>query len=535
MTLGFSNAELPSLIPLQRSHSENQIEAELKQLFLDLFRSKMATEVFDANVLGVPHLGSMNLVRRTVNADGLVLLQGDREEAATRYLYRAWKSRNAQGRGTHFLRTYLQMLFPNAFEVHQLWHSKDQTYPNGLVVADRPRAWWLHQLGESNLKLDGSWGVGRRIPDAKPSRADEPTSTDSLFLTSRLDIALDFSVAVPSIAGLLHIVRSIIPARLVPSFRFLMAVDVFASSAFVSSLLMRKSLSARLAWPGRVIGDGSDAVWRLGVGGSLLRLPKVAGHLKIGHFKLGERRGGISSWLLKSERIQSTAVMSSTSSLLTGGMPKVGDSWRRIDGSWSLGLRAIHASRSALISSRSKVDAEPSAQVIFSERIRLDLQGTPDRLGRHPKLTSWRRLDGRWSVGEVSRPFGFSLRLEEPIQIGSQALLEKRFDCGKMLSSERLVRPSAIKLARTFRRLDGSWFVGAENKVGLFKLDGRRLRANKLTTCHRLGGFSLSREIPGVSGYAAGLGRSLRLDGGWFVGRIAGPEVIIKMVRAQAA
>ena len=108
MSLDFSNAQLPRLLPLEASFSENDVEADLKQMFLDIFGSTLAADVFDVNVLGAAHLGSFDLVRKAVNTDGLVLLQGDREEAATRYLYRAWKSGDVQGRGLHFLRTYLQ-------------------------------------------------------------------------------------------------------------------------------------------------------------------------------------------------------------------------------------------------------------------------------------------------------------------------------------------------------------------------------------------------------------------------------------------
>lgn len=131
----------------------------MKSLTLELL-DLMSAGTFDASVMGAPHLGSFDLVRKTVNRDGLVLLPGEREEAATRYLYRAWKSGDIQKRGLHFLRTYLQMLFPNACEVNQLWHSDQYEYPTALF-SDKPIfAWWLNQVGEPGLKLDGSWGLG---------------------------------------------------------------------------------------------------------------------------------------------------------------------------------------------------------------------------------------------------------------------------------------------------------------------------------------------------------------------------------------
>lgn len=128
----FSNAQLPRLFPLEASYTENEVESDLKNLFIDLFNQMLASDVFDVNVSGAAHLGSFDLVRKAVNTDGLVLLQGDDEEAATRYLYRAWRSCNVQGRGLHFLKTYLQLLFPNLGEVIQLWHGKNKPYPTDL-------------------------------------------------------------------------------------------------------------------------------------------------------------------------------------------------------------------------------------------------------------------------------------------------------------------------------------------------------------------------------------------------------------------
>jgi len=132
MSFDFSNAQLPRLLPLEASYAENDVEADLKRLFIDLFDSALAVTTFDVNVLGAAHLGSLDLVRKSINTDGLVLLPGEREEAATRFLYRAWKSGNMQGRGLHFLRTYLQILFPNIGTAVQLWQKKGEPYPTAL-------------------------------------------------------------------------------------------------------------------------------------------------------------------------------------------------------------------------------------------------------------------------------------------------------------------------------------------------------------------------------------------------------------------
>jgi len=180
MGFDFSNAELPRLAPLEASYTENDVEADLKQLFLDLFGSALAPAIFDVNVLGAAHLGSFDLVRKMVNTDGLVLLPGDREEAATRYLYRAWKSGNVQGRGLHFLRTYLQVLFPNIGDAVQLWHGKGIEYPTDLRESEGP----------------------------------------DTYLTSRIRIAINAFPDPESVYLIMSCMMQVIPARFVIDLRF---------------------------------------------------------------------------------------------------------------------------------------------------------------------------------------------------------------------------------------------------------------------------------------------------------------------------
>lgn len=187
----FKNAQLPELKPLQKSFTQNDVEEQLKDLFISTFKDNLAKDVFNVNVLGAAQLGSYELVQRAINSDGLVLLKNDAIEDATRYLYRAWMSRNNQGRGLHFLRTYLQLLFPNVCNVYQCWQKTSATYPSGLVEA---------------------------IP--------EGGDIEDYFLTSRLEIALTFDITAFSLKGIRDIIRSIVPARLVPEFRFILIFDL---------------------------------------------------------------------------------------------------------------------------------------------------------------------------------------------------------------------------------------------------------------------------------------------------------------------
>lgn len=186
MSFDFPNAQLPELLPLKNSVAQGNFEAEnqLRNLFIALFGELLAVVVFDANVLGMPHLGSLDLVRKSVNADGLVLLQGDTEETAARYIYRAWNARNNQMRGLHFLRTYLQVLFPNAATVNQLAQAKAFPYPTKLIPLE--------------------------------------SANSDYYSTSRIAISVEYDkVTHQELATMQPVLRAVIPARLTLDFSLL--------------------------------------------------------------------------------------------------------------------------------------------------------------------------------------------------------------------------------------------------------------------------------------------------------------------------
>lgn len=305
MAFDFANAQLPELRPLQGSYAADEVEAQLRDLFIDLFKSRLSATAFDANVLGAAHLGSFDLVRDSVNRDGLVLLQGDREEAATRYLYRAWKSRNNNGRGIHFLRTYLQMLFPNGTEVNQLWQDKNQPYPTSLYNAKPRETYWLYYLGEPGLKLDGAWRIGQKRPeDQIEYERSRVRDMSNMFLTSRIEIALDIAARPDSIATLINIIRSTIPARLYPIFKFWLRIVLTLKITAHHALLMQKNVDVSYPYCGRVITDNPARKWRLSIDHEAVKLPQA-----FGSFKVGEVRGGWVEWRLKPCRATSSAFL----------------------------------------------------------------------------------------------------------------------------------------------------------------------------------------------------------------------------------
>lgn len=231
------SVQLPELKPLQQSFAADAAENDLRNLLIDLFRDMLADQTYDVNVSGAMHLGSFDLVRRAVNADGLSLMQGDRSESAVRYLYRAWRARNRNGRGLFFLKTYLQLLFPNLCQVAQLWQDKSAEYPHGLRSV-----------------LDYNDDGTHFVPD--PSR---------YWLTSRIEIGLDLSITTRSITTLTDIFRSIVPARLVPQFRFWLRFDAVLDITAEKALYMNKLVQVQFPWAGyRIMHKDDPGVWNLG-------------------------------------------------------------------------------------------------------------------------------------------------------------------------------------------------------------------------------------------------------------------------------
>lgn len=395
----FPGAQLPDIAPLRESFANGKIEEELKALFGELFEG-VAHDTFDASVLGTPHLGSFELVRRTVNHDGLVLLKGEREEAATRYLYRAWKSGDVQKRGLHFLRTYLQLLFPGQTEVKQLWHYKSAAYGQGFVLNEPRNPYWFHFLGSPGLKLDGSWKVGRSLA----LDADEPPyykpATNDLFLTSRVEILLGLEELSryseggrAATSGLIDIIRSVIPARLVPLFKFWLRYVIGVDISAGSHLLMEKRSAVRYPWCGRVLTEDPAHKWSLGIDGELVRLPQP-----FGTFRLGERRGGKSAWRLRNCRTESEfTVAKSPAEASAYRVPALGETGRKLDGGWRLSGRQLDAMSWKRGEKEVDLPQPVEASATHHEHIRIDYPETPRKLG-----SAW-RLNGTWRLGDGRR------------------------------------------------------------------------------------------------------------------------------------
>lgn len=462
---GFPQAEIPAATPLSESWARGDLERELRDLFAELFTDTLGTETFDASVLGAPHLGSFDLVRAMVGHDGLVLLRGEREEQAARYLYRAWRSEDVQGRGLHFLRTYLQLLVPNGAEVRQLWHDKRFPYGDALVI-NEPRLILTNFLGRPGLRLDGAWAVG--APTVEPNEEPPVYEPDQayLWLTSRIQLKLSLETAAESaysidgrsvLGSLIEIIRTVIPARLVPGFLFWLAFELYIRIHVSRRFVMRKSLTHGYPWCGRSLSEYPDRRWSLGIDGKVVQLP-----LPFGSFRVGEMRGQIADWQLTGCRAARTMTGRLFSAASAYRLPMIGEPDRRLDGTWALSRRQADALSRAALEKRVGVLQAQRITARHCETIRIDYPFTPR------SLDQTRALDGHWSLGKGAPAIGqpFHGRTLNGFRIGRSTSVLVENDRARKHAITLYAAPQPLARDDESRplwqpvRLDGRWGLG---------------------------------------------------------------------------
>lgn len=124
----------PDMRPLRESHEADALESELKAMFIDLLDEFVRPAERMTNTVGIPHIGAFAQMERAVSSEGLAL-QRRGDQNAMRYVFRSWRARNPK-RGLHMLRTYLQLLWPNGWEMHQQWSKNGVPYTSELSETD---------------------------------------------------------------------------------------------------------------------------------------------------------------------------------------------------------------------------------------------------------------------------------------------------------------------------------------------------------------------------------------------------------------
>jgi phage tail P2-like protein len=413
----------------------------------------------------------------------------------------------------------------DAIQVHRhrgtVWSLKKSLAPLGMTIDIIDQASQRASYAALDaLRLDGAWRLDSTMQISPVELyANLPQIQHWAQFIVRANLA--DAVRAENFALLRHLVEKWKPARSWPLFMFwlmfVLEVRVQASAA----LQLDKQIGARYPWSGRTISDAMR--WPLGRDGTPVTLPQA-----LGTFRLGERRGAISAWRLKGGRVDSNTLMHSTAAASVYRLPQLAETDLRLNGTWRIGARIAAAASHSGITAASSIAAPQTVTVTHHTSMRIDYPATPAKLGARTRLAAWRRLDGRWAVGSTvtARPFGFALRREEAILVEASTAMAST--SGSYVSPERLTRRAPIKMAPTVRRLDGSWHPGAENRIGRFRLDGRRLRAHHFVTCPRIGSFAV---MQGASGIEESLKRRLHLNGAWRLGGHAAPQFHINIIK----
>lgn len=130
------NRPFETLSPLTNQQEIGEIENELKNIFIDVFKETLGNQVDGLLQYGMPYISKdINVLYPFFSMNGLNTLKNLQEVEPLSYLMKAWTIRNPK-RGFHFLRTYLQMLYPSSFKIEQMYQETSKAYPTALSNKD---------------------------------------------------------------------------------------------------------------------------------------------------------------------------------------------------------------------------------------------------------------------------------------------------------------------------------------------------------------------------------------------------------------
>lgn len=132
----------PPVIPLDpivSSEMTEELEQTWKTIFTNVFKQMLWEKQQDLLHYGSPHLARQSILTRFALSDGLSVMRSDGDIERLRFLLKAWRVKNPK-RGFHFLRTYLQMLYPNGFSIEQLWQETSKNYTAALSTEDEMKS-----------------------------------------------------------------------------------------------------------------------------------------------------------------------------------------------------------------------------------------------------------------------------------------------------------------------------------------------------------------------------------------------------------
>lgn len=128
-----SEQDIENLYPLLTQSEYLQLETEVKEAFIEVYNSTLGDKIRNLLKYGNPYLiTDDDLIKKFILNEGLGLPRADTDVAYLQFLLKAWKIKNNK-RGLFFLKTYLQLLYPNMWEVIQQWQETSKVYPTALV------------------------------------------------------------------------------------------------------------------------------------------------------------------------------------------------------------------------------------------------------------------------------------------------------------------------------------------------------------------------------------------------------------------
>lgn len=163
--------------PIEQSYAQEGLETALQDAFIKVFASELQSSMQDLVDYGCPQIGSNTVVERFAKQDGLVALRGGQASDKTMQIILAnWLSL-ASERGIRFMEFVLTMLWRDQWSITRLWHSisKVNQYPAYL----------------------------------------SETAQSGYFLTSRMNLVLEDTIALKEIMELVPTVRRLVPAHIV--------------------------------------------------------------------------------------------------------------------------------------------------------------------------------------------------------------------------------------------------------------------------------------------------------------------------------
>lgn len=150
----------PRLDPLANSHAYDAVEADLRDAVIAVFEAMLRPHERTVNAYGMPHRSDFETIERFVKSDGLAMERANAEPYMAE-LFRGWRARNPR-RGTHFLKFYLQLLYPGQWAVTQLWQDPEQPYPAGANEAEAPGKFLTSRIRVS-LQIDDPEELGKMV------------------------------------------------------------------------------------------------------------------------------------------------------------------------------------------------------------------------------------------------------------------------------------------------------------------------------------------------------------------------------------